>query len=103
MKSKIENITKEQIEKLFKLAEFDEFEITKLEYNPINESMLVYSQCDWTDGEDNLLLEEAIVSLFTDDYENECDFSPGFELSESDYIQWALWCGILDEINFDNM
>ena len=99
---------KQQIRKLLKLSKnsFDDFEITRLEYDRESKSLEVYAESEWLTHDDEgndetLKLEDLIATLYAKGYRDECEFSRGFVVENNDYAQWLLWCGFIEPIDFD--
>lgn len=102
----ISNLTIEEVDVLFKVADFEGFIITKLEKD--EDGLIVYAESEWTSCNDNgeeedFTCEDKIVELYPTRYRDLSDFTPGFKLDRDKYIQWALWCGLIEKIDFDEV
>ena len=99
-------VTRKQIEVLFKLANFEDFKITRIEKdtNCGDKCLVVFAESEWgVDKEDTVMVEDEIVRIYQQGYEDQCDFSSGFKVQPDKYIQWELWCGLIEPIDFDRM
>jgi len=89
-----------EVEALFKYAkDFNGFKITRLERTEPG-CLDVYAESKWGDDNDSFAIEDLIVELYADGYKDMCDFSNGFSVDNSAYVQWALWCDFIEKINF---
>lgn len=94
----IKNVTLEEVKALFKYSNLDDFEVVELRYD--TDAVIVVAKSVWTDGEgeDEFEIEDEVCYLYKNSYEDICDFSDGFKVPMTTYIQWLLWCGFVEPI-----
>lgn len=100
------DLTLSEIEILFQIADFTDFKITRLEKGTdcgIVDCLTVFAESEWEDGDDSFIIEDEIVKLFPTSYEDSGRFSRGFYIPPYKYIQWSLWCNLIEQINFDHL
>ena len=86
----IHDITIEEVKALFKHSTLHDFTVTEVEKG--DNCIYVYTEAG-CEG-------HLVAELYADGYSNHCDFQPGFSMPMTTYIQWALWCGMLEVIEF---